>query len=218
MESRFKRIVLGLFLPLTLAFSAPSLEAAEDERSILDEVVSPDLKRREIEEDKIDSETIEIGIFGGVMSIEDFGSSSTYGIQLDLHITEDFFLEARGGLATLQPSSAEVLSEDITFFNDEDRDMTFYSLSVGYNLFPAQLFLGKTAYHSSFYLLAGAGNTEFGGNEYLTYHFGTGFKLFMSDWMALRVGMQNHIFTHDTFTYEKKIQNLEGIVGLTLFL
>lgn len=218
MESRIQRFVLGFALAGAIATSASTLHAAENEPTILDDVVSPDIERREIREDKIDPENIEVGIYAGVIGIEDFGSNDVFGARVALHITEDIFAEINVGSSTLQKTSYELLSGDISLLSEEERDYTYYSLSLGYNLFPAQMYLGKLAFNSNFYLFGGAGNTDFAGSEYLTVHFGAGFRFFATDAIALRVDFRNHVITHEIFAFEKEVQNLEAIVGLTLFL
>ncbi len=67
MEGRLKRIVLTVVLLCPL----PSVWAQEQsDQEILEDIVSPDIERRDIKDAKIDSENIEIGVFGGVLSME----------------------------------------------------------------------------------------------------------------------------------------------------
>lgn len=211
MDSRFQRFVLAL----TLALSASSLQAADD-NNVLDAVIRPDIERRTIDEDKIDSENIEVGFFAGVLSFEDFGSNDVYGARLAFVVTEDFFLESSIGFSTLQETSWETLDR-ATLLTQDERELVYYNASVGWNLFPGETYIGRYAFHSNIYLVAGAGNTEFGSDEFFTYHFGGGFRFFATDWLALRMDMRNHLLTHSKLGYEKDIQNLEATMGLTIF-
>lgn len=211
MDSRFQRFVLAL----TLALSASSLQAAEDD-NVLDAVIRPDIERRTIDEDKIDTENIEVGFFAGVLSFEDFGSNDVYGARLAFVVTEDFFLESNIGFSTLQQTSWETLDR-ATLLTQDERELVYYNASVGWNLFPGETYIGRYAFHSNIYLIAGAGNTEFGSDEFFTYHFGGGFRFFATDWLALRIDMRNHLLTHAKLGYEKDIQNLEATMGLTIF-
>ena len=61
------------------------------------QVIDPQVERREIKEPKIDREDFEVGAFVGIMSIEDFGSDTVYGVKLAYHVTEGFFVEAAVG-------------------------------------------------------------------------------------------------------------------------
>lgn len=216
MESWFQRLFLGLCIIASQPVLAQSEE--DDNRSILDAVINPDLERRKIDESKIDSENFEFGFYSGVMSIEDFGTNNSYGITMAYHISEDWFIEAAAGASQGNLSSAEVLGGGSNFLEEDDRELVYFNLSLGLNLFPGEVFLAnKYAFNTSYYVIGGVGNTRFGGDEYFTYNFGAGFRIFPTDWVALRIGFRNHLFTHNIFGFDKSIQNLEAQVGLSLY-
>ncbi len=217
MESRFQRIFLITCLIFTpLCFAQEEQEKAESE-SVLDEVINPDLERRTIDEERIDSENFEFGIFAGVMSVEDFGTNSVYGFRMGYHITEDFFLEGVYGSTTTTPTSYEVLSGGSPLLTDDQRQYDYYNLSLGINLLPGEVFLGKHAFNTAFYVIGGAGNTVFADNEYFTYNFGGGLRVFTTDWLALRIDVRNHLFTHNILGDDKAIQNLETHLGVSIY-
>lgn len=215
MESWFKRIVLACLVAANTQLAC----AAEDghEHSVLDDVVSPDIERRKIKDDKIDTENIELGFFAGVLSVEDFGSNDVYGARAAFHVNEDFFVEASVGLSSLQETSFEALSS-AQLLSESERELVYYNLTMGWNLLPGEIYLGKLAFNSNLYLLGGAGNTIFADNEYLTYIFGGGLRLFVTDWLSFHMDFRNHVMRHSLFGEEKKIQNLESSLGFTLFL
>lgn len=234
MESRLQRIFLrppfflkpplffkqGLLaaacLCATASFAQNDNEMAEDEKTVLDAVIAPDLDRRVIDEDKIDTENFEIGFYSGVMSVEDFGTNNVYGYRLAYHITEDWFLEGVYGLTEIGETTAESIFT-VDFIGD-DRDLDYYNMSLGVNLLPGEIFLGENyAFNANFFLILGAGNTRFADDEFFTYNFGTGFRLFITDWLAFRSDFRNHILTHNALGEEKSIQNLEFHAGLSLY-
>jgi outer membrane beta-barrel protein len=212
MESRFQRIVLAMLL----AASATSLQAAEEGRNVLDDVVSPDLQRRHIDEDKIDSENIEVGFYTGVLSVEDFGSNDVYGARLAYVVTEDIFVEANLAFSTLQKTTWETLTPG-QLLTDKERELMYYNLALGWNLFPGETYIGRYAFYSNLYLIAGAGNTEFASDQFFTYHFGGGFRFFVTDWAAFHMDVRNYVMSHTIFGEKKDIQNLETSIGLTVF-
>lgn len=214
MESRFQRFVLALALALSCS---PTLATAQDEPDVLGDIVNPDLERRQIDEDKIDSETVELGIYAGVMSFEDFGSNDVYGLRAALHVSEDFFVEANVGVSKLQETSYERLSGDAVILTEDERDLTYYNLVLAYNILPGEIHIKSRAFYSGLYLLGGAGNTLVAENEYFTYLYGAGFRLAATDWLSLRFEVRNHVMSHSLFGEEKEIQNLEPQLGLTLF-
>ena len=212
MESWIQRALLILSVTLCSATSW-----AQQSRTVLDDVISPDLERRKIDEAKLDSENIEVGFYAGVISVEDFGSNDLYGARLGLAITEDFFIEANIATATLGTTAFEDLSGGTLLLTDDDREMIYYNLGLGINVFPGEIYLGRWAFNSNLYIIGGAGNTEFADTEYFTYYFGAGWRLFLTAWLALRTDFRNHIMEHELFGEPKKIQNIEGHMGLTLF-
>lgn len=216
MESWLRRIILGALLS-PLAAIGVNAQAEPDDGGLLGEVVKPDIVRREVDEALIDSENFEFGLFAGIMTFEDFGSNDVYGLRMAFHITEDWFVEGTYGVAKLQPTSYERLSSSPPLLTDEQREMSYYNLNLGFNLFPGELYLGKRAFNTNFYLVLGAGNTLFADNDYFTYNFGGGIRIFFTDWIAMHWDVRNHVMTHAIFSNEKEIQNLETHIGATLF-
>lgn len=220
MESRFQRIFLIALLAITpsLPVYAQDDDDGEEEQTVLDAVINPDIERRVIDEDEIDTENFELGFFAGVMSVEDFGSNSIYGMRLGYHITEDFFLEAAYGSTKTSETSFETLSGGSDLLTEDQRQLDYYNISLGITILPGEVFIAKRwAFNTNYYIIGGAGNTLFADNEYFTYNFGGGFRLFASDWLAFRVDVRNHVFTHNILGEDKEIQNLEAHLGMSLY-
>lgn len=204
-----------------MAFSGQLLAQEDDEEegdSVLDQIITPDLERREIDDDILDNEDFEVGLYAGVLSFEDFGSNSAAGIRFAYHVTEDIFLETTVGTSTLGESSYERFGGVLGPFSDEQREVLYYNIAFGYNILPGEIFIGSNwAFNSNFYVVAGIGNTDFGDESHFTFTFGGGLRLFLTDWMAMHVDMRDHILTHDILGEEITINNLEANLGLTVF-
>ncbi len=214
MENRLKHLLLGGVLAVGLAY-IPAGQTADE---TVVQVIEPELERREIKTAKIDKENFEIGGFVGIIAIEDFDSSSVYGARLAYHLTEDFFVEATYGQATGDLTSFEQLSGGSPLFSDEDRDFTYYDLSVGWNIFPGEIFIAnRFAFNSSFYLVAGAGSTEFAGDDWFTITAGAGYRLLLTDWVALHLDVRDNIFDRDSFGEDEQTHNLQFNTGFTFF-
>jgi outer membrane beta-barrel protein len=181
-------------------------------------VIEPELERRTITEADIDSEDFEVGAYAGVMSIEDFGSNFVYGIRAAYHITEDFFAEAAYGRTEADETSYETLSGGAKLLTDNQRQFDYYNISLGYNLFPGEAFIGSGhAFNTAFYLIAGVGNTEFADDSHFTANAGAGYRFLVNDWMALRVDVRDYIFKSDLLGNDKTTNNLEFTGGLSFF-
>jgi outer membrane beta-barrel protein len=152
------------------------------------------------------------------MSIEDFGTSGVYGARLAYHLTDSIFVEAAVGTTEAKETSFELLGGDIQLLPDDDRDFTYYNLSVGYNLLPGEVFLGgKYAFNSQFYLIGGAGSTRFAGDDEFTVNVGAGYRLLITDWLTLHLDARDHMFESDLLGEAKTIHNFELHGGLTFF-
>ena len=221
MESRLLFLLLRRTLTAGLAVAllgGPAL--AEDEQDAEREpaIIEPEIEPREIREPRIDNENFEFGAYAGVMSVEDFGVNPVYGGRFAYHITEGLFVEATYGQTETDRTSFEVLSGAVELLMDEDRTLSYYNLSFGYNILPGEVFLGKSrAFNSALYIAAGAGNTEFAGDENFTVTVGMGYRLLAQDWLALHLGVRDHMFDSDLLGEEKTTHNIESFLSLTFF-
>jgi outer membrane beta-barrel protein len=181
-------------------------------------VVQPQLDRRVINEDRIDTEDFEVGIFAGVMSVEDFGANGVLGARLAYHVTEDVFVEAAYGRTDTDLTSYERLSGAAEVLTDAERKYSYYNISLGYNLLPGESFIGRhRAFTSDMYLIGGIGATEFAGDKRFTWNFGAGYRLLLNDWLALHADVRDHVFDIDVLGEDKTANNIEIHTGATVF-
>ncbi len=220
MESWIQRLFLSALL-VGLTGISSSVYAQDDDTSDddeLEQIITPDIKRRTIKEDDLDRQNFEMGIFYGLLSIEDFGSNPVVGITFAYHITEDFFVEAAYGMSKTEKTSYELLSGGVELLTDDERDLSYYNISLGYNFLPGQIYFSdKWTFNTHFYLIAGAGNTDFAAKDYFTTNIGAGLRFYTTDWLALDLSMRGHSFKHELFGESKTITNLESRLGLSLF-
>lgn len=206
-------LFLGFLVGGPGAFSQTQEERDAQEQ---EQVIQPDLERRDIKIPRIDTENFEVGFFSGILSVEDFGSESVSGARVAYHITEDFFVEAEVGKSTVADSSFRDLGAPL--FPNEDEDLEYYSVSIGYNVFPGEIFIGKKwAMTSAVYVLAGVGNTEFIDEDLTTVNFGIGFRILPTDWLAFHVDMRDYVWDSDLVGRNKRTNNFELSLGFTAF-
>lgn len=212
MECRIRRIFLNLATVLSLAGSYSQLVCAETGD---DQVVRPEIERRELKEADIDTEDFEVGAFAGAYSTEDFGTNFVYGARAAYHVTELIFVEAAYGRTNTSETSFERLSSIKIV---DDNTLQYYNFSFGFNLFPGESFISdKWAFTSDFFLIAGVGSTDFGDDDNFTWNFGAGYKVLMNDWLALRVDARNHVFDLELLGEKDTTHNLEFTAGLSIF-
>ncbi len=213
-------IVRSIIFSLTFFSSASSY--AEEKTAPLkiesEQLIQPEITRRDVELDKIDTEDFEATIFAGVLSVEDFGANAVVGARFAYHINEDVFIEASLAQSTAGQTSYERLSGGTPLLTADQRDITYYNISLGYNLLPGESFLTRnTSFNSALYVIAGMGNTTFAGSDKLTINIGGGFRLLATDWLALHIDVRDHIFNIDILAEDKTAHNLEVTFGVSAF-
>lgn len=204
-------------------FSSASINAEEKTAPLKiesEQLIQPEIERRVVELDKIDTENFEATLFTGILSIEDFGVNSVTGARLAYHINEDIFVEGTYALSSAGKTSYEYLSGAPLLLTPEEREIEYYNVSLGYNLLPGESFITRnTSFNSAVYIIAGMGNTTFAGADRLTINVGGGYRLLASDWLALHIDVRDHIFDMDKNLVgeEKTAHNLEVTLGISAF-
>jgi outer membrane beta-barrel protein len=181
-------------------------------------VIEPQVERREVKVPKIGAKDIELGAYYGELSIQDFGAQPVEGGRLDYHISEDLFVEATYGRAKGGRTSYELLSGNVQLLSDAERRFTYYNLSLGYNLLPGEVFIGRNlAMTSALYMIGGIGNVQFAGDQNFAVNFGAGFRVLPTDWLAVHIDVQDIVFkSNDIGIYQLK-NNLQATIGASVF-
>ena len=225
MESRF-RVLFLITAMISLSgcaatknlFGFGNEEAPPPSSEPPGQVIDPEVERREIKEPRIDREDFELSAFAGIMNIEDFGSDVVYGAKLAYHVTEGFFVEASVGQSEAGLTSFEQLSGGARLIEDDERTLTYYNLSLGYNILPGEVFIGEgRAYNTNLYLVAGLGSTQFAGDDRFSVSYGAGYRFLLTDSIALHLDFRDHLYDIDLFGEEKTVHNLEGTLGISIF-
>jgi len=231
MEDRFQRILLALVLSAMLSVSLFNQVKAEqlagkfqfNETQFIgasDGVgkVDVDVDRRTVIEDVLDNENFELGVQFGVMSIEDFETNPWVSVHFAYHITEFFYAKARYAQSEGGQTSFEKLVNVPPLLTDEERELSYYGLNIGYNLMPGEVFLGRDfALNSVFSIELGGGTTEFAGDEKFTVNLSANYRIFLTDWLTWDIGMSDYIFDTNITGENKTSHNLNFTTGLAYY-
>jgi len=208
-------LLAGAALALLAHGSARAADAPAADTS--DQVIVPQVERREVHKPKYPSNDFEIGLFAGSYTAQNFGTHFDWGARIGYDITEDFFVEA--SYRRTKVSDAEfrnILPGGI--FTAEQQKLQSYDLSLGWNFLPGEVFIGRNwAKASTMYAIGGLGSTRFDSQRMQTWNFGLGAKLFLADWVALRADVRDHIYTLDLLGKRGSTQNPEVTVGFAFF-
>lgn len=191
MDNRIIRLFLGASLALLFTSTSGHAEEGLQDTPVID----PSIVRLGLKEDDLDEENFEVGAYIGYMSVEHFGTYPLYGVRGAWHVSEDLFFEINTGMTSVDRTPAEDFSgTDTSFFTDDERDFLYYNLSLGFNIFPGEIFITKDwAFNSAFYVIAGGGTVDFLGEKEFALNLGAGLRVIFTDWFAAHIGFQDII-------------------------
>lgn len=209
METWHQRFFLSL---LILFFVPVSLASTNDEAP---QIYQPDEERIFLHEANINARDFELGIYTGLITVQDFGSDNVVGLKLNYHVSEYFFAQVNAGQSSIKETSFEKLT-NIRLGDNDKRDYNYYNIGLGYNLFQGESFFGDdTAFNSSFSLTAALGSSKFLGDSYHTVTLGFAYKVIFLDWLSVDLGVNDHLFRSDIFTDSDALfHNVEIYTGI----
>lgn len=162
----------------------------------------------------IDDEFFAVGLTAGIVNVQDFNSELFWGFEGSFKASEDFFLQFNFMQADISPSSYE-LNQGL-YFDGDDRKFTHYDFLVGYNLFQAEFYGdGPNSAISALYVVGGAGETEFGGENSFTITLGTGYQFALNRRYVLRLDYRDHIYQSIIIGENSSTHNTQISVGLS---
>jgi outer membrane beta-barrel protein len=208
------KILSILIVALTVIASATA--RAQSAEPVPEPVIPAQVDRRDVHIPEISANDIEIGVFTGVLSVQDFGAKASRGLRLGYHVSEDYFVEGMYGRSTISDRSFRQLG--VAIFSSERVALNYYSLSIGYNLFPGEVFLGKNwAMTSAVYLVGGVGNVNFNRENHTSFNFGIGIRALPVDWFSTRFEMRDHMFNSDLLGKNELKHNFGMTLGLGVY-
>ena len=199
------------------AFAQTRPTTAPGSASVTEQVIVPQVERRDLRRPKYPSNDFAVGLYAGTYATQNFGAAAVSGLRLSYHVTEDFFVDATLGRSKVSDENfRQVLPGGI--FVNRTETLSYYAVSAGYNVLPGEVFFGRNhAKATQGYILAGVGSTDFAGQKRQTFHAGFGLRLIVADWFSVQADVRDHIFTLDLLGRRQSTQNIEVTAGLTLF-
>lgn len=219
MEIRFRHLFLKVLMLFMLSVSSVAFGADKNTGSDQNKaLIQPNISRISFSEAQINADDFELLVSLGYLSIEDFGVNALTSFKLNYYVNEDVFVQLVYGQSDAGLTSFEVISGGAPLLTDSERELSYYSLNVGYNLLQGESFLSQSkAYNSAFFLSAGIGNTQFSGDDRFTFNYGAGYRFLINDQYAVYTDFRNNVFDMDVFGVKKTTNNLEFTLGLSLF-
>jgi len=217
MEGRIRSLLLGCIYTC-LAFASLNAYAADLEvEQVSKPVIQPEIERIEFDEAKINPDNFEVILSFGLISIEDFGSNTILGAKLAYRVSENFFVDLELATSTAGRSTVETFL-DIDILTDDERDFSYYLINLGYDIFPGESFVtDSTTFNTAFYVVAGAGNTQFAGSDNFTFSWGVGYRVIVNNYLTTYFDVRDHTFELDFAGDVKRTNNIEMSFGIGFY-
>jgi outer membrane beta-barrel protein len=80
------------------------------------------------------------------------------------------------------------------------------------------VFLGRGhAFNSALYATVGIGAVKFANQDNFAINFGVGYRVTITDWLAMHLDVRDHVFESNLFGVNKNVDNVEAILSLTTY-
>lgn len=174
-------------------------------------IISPEVARRELRAPRYPSRDLELGLYVGSYSTQHYGTSSTTGLRLAYHVTEDFFVEGRLGQTRI---SDEAFRQVVPGTLVDGNQLRQWHVALGWNVLPGEIFVGRgQAWLSQGYVVAGLGSTDFAGPRLQTLVLGFGLRVMPGERWALSADLRDHAYKREFLGRSGRTHNPEVSFG-----
>lgn len=206
----FSTCLIGLGL---MGLSGTAGANADGDRNA--NVIKPVERTSRIKPAAIDTEKFELGAYLGFLSVEDFNTNRVAGLSLNYHISVQFLAQINYGQSTVERATFEEVAEG-NFLSNRDREFNYQSLSAGYNLLHGRSFLGaQRKFNSHVYLMAGAAQVSFAGQDNTGLVLGVNYKTVVTDWLTVNLDFRDLIVDREFLGNRKTTHNTELSLGVS---
>lgn len=194
---------LAIIISLLGSLSACSLfrthEAEDASRPLPGEeaaaqAVDPNIRRPDVQVKQIKAQDYELGGYAQSVTLDRNHTVGLYGVRAAYHKTDNFFVE--GSVAYSSTIGFEDIRQIVGAGEDPGLDYSTYEFSVGYNLFPGDLYITKSyTLPFSIYAIGGFGYVDYESDSHTAYSFGGGLRITPTDYFAIRIELRDQAWS-----------------------
>lgn len=205
------RAILGMIVGI---LSSTSLMSQEPDKSV--KIIEPQSTIVKADTAELSSGRFELGLYTGMLSVEDFNSNTLLGLSATYHINDQFSLALQLGQSDVDRATFEDFA-DGDFLAEDDRTFEYTQLVGGYRLFHGRSYSSESSkFNSNIYLLLGVGNIDFAGSSETGLILGSSYKTVLKDWLTWELTIKDHLVDRSFLDNSKKTHNVELSIGLNL--
>lgn len=177
------------------------------------DIVKADTEQDLIKDSDIKNTSMSVGVYTGLINYENFNSSYLVALTFSYPFDEHVFIDAEFGVSSI--NDTEYRNIGLPLLSEEETDVQFYTVLVGYNILPGEVYWSREkTLISSFYLIGGVGSISFDNNNYVSVQFGAGFKMGLDKNKSIRFEARDRLFDTDILGTDKLSNNIEFHLGI----
>lgn len=185
-------------LPFTIVLAALATAIAQPSSAQLvgddEQIIDPETRDKRVKAAEIDTERFELGVYAGLLSVENFNTNPVGGLSFSFHVSDDWMLQINAAASSFDLSTREE-NLNVELFPTEDETVSYADFSVGYKLLDGRSYFSRTRkYDSALYVVAGAGAAEFVDHSSTLINFGLSYRSVITDYLTFNVDIRNRIF------------------------
>ena len=197
-------ITLTLFIPHAFAELDTSTPA-----------ISPEIKRDARKAPVIDTEKFETTAYIGAYKMDGFRAEPIAGVRINFHSSDLFFVEGSVAKGQAKDINLDKSGRGSVF---DGETMNYMNISLGINILPGQIFIGKNrAINTTFYLATGMGRLSVDQEHYSSLHFGGGLRAIPTDWLSYHMDVRSYFLNKNFLDPDDTSHNIEYTFGVGLF-
>lgn len=177
------------------------------------DIVKADTEQDLIKDADLKNTSMSVGIYTGLINYENFNSNYLVGLTFSYPFDEHVFIDAEFGVSSI--NDTEYRNIGLPLLSEEETDVQFYTVLVGYNILPGEVYWSREkTLISNFYLIGGVGSISFDNNNYVSVQFGAGFKMGLDKNKSIRFEARDRLFDTDILGTDKLSNNIEFHLGI----
>jgi outer membrane beta-barrel protein len=163
----------------------------------------------------------ELSVQGGLYAADLLSSSYLLTAAYTFHFTEHLAIEASFGYTRADSKLVRIVEEETSFTALRlNTPVYLYQGHLLWTLAYGKLrwFDGDSISRFDIHLAFGGGVTDNQTAQGITGSFGLGFKLYFTEWFALRIDIRDQILSQELLGHSQIVNNIAATLGLSLFL
>ena len=160
----------------------------------------------------------ELVVRGGHYVSDMFDATWVAGGAYSYHLTEDFAVEASGGLTHITSTGGPELERTFNVLEGRDRRALLFATNLVFSPLHAKLQSGASIVHFDVSVTLGAGVVDSALSSGVAGNAGIGFGFFLGKAVTLRLDIRDYVYRQQLLDRKELVSDLAATIGIGLLL